>query len=68
MRSIDIGQDLTEEGLAKLKVGQIMRFDYEGSITELKITKINRKSHKCYVREVRTYTPDEWEQLMEGKQ
>jgi hypothetical protein len=50
---------LTKEGLAKLKVGQILRFDYEGSINEMQITKINRKGHKCWAKRVRTYHPDE---------
>lgn len=63
----EIGDILTKEGLAKLKTGQILRFNYEGSIVEYKITKLNRKSHKCYVREVRTYHPDEVDIVDKGE-
>lgn len=55
----EIGDMLTKEGIQKLKVGQILMFDYEGSRNEYKITRLNRKAHKCWVKKVRTYHPDE---------
>lgn len=63
MKSTEIGNEFTKEGLAKLKVGQVLVYDYEGSRTELKITKINRKSHKLYVQEVKLYTDEEIDAL-----
>lgn len=63
----EIGEELTKEGLAKLKVGQVLVFDYEGSRTELKITKINRKSHKCWVKEVKLYSQQEVDDMAPGE-
>lgn len=57
--SEDISEVFTPKGLAKIKTGQLLRFDYEGNITEYIITKINRKSSKVWAREVKTYLPDE---------
>ena len=59
MKTEEIGEIFTEEGFKALHTGQLLRFDYEGSITELVITKLNRKSGKCWVREAKTYLPDE---------
>ena len=60
---MEIGDEFTKEGLAKLKTGQILIYDMEGTRTELKITKINRKSHKCYVKETKTYTQEQFDNL-----
>jgi hypothetical protein len=65
MRKHEIGESFTKEGLAKLKVGQVLTFDYEGSKTHLKITKINRKSHKLYVTEIDLLTQEEAEKKWE---
>lgn len=59
MKSEDIGDVFTPEGIQKLKQGQLLRFEYEGSIVEYIITKLNRKSGKVFARQVRTYHPDE---------
>lgn len=59
MNTQEIGSEFTKEGLAKLKVGQLLRFNYEGSIIEFIITKLNRKSGKVWVKDVTTYHPDE---------
>lgn len=59
MKSEDIGEAFTKEGLAKLKTGQLLRFNFEGSVNEYIITKLNRKSGKVFARQVRTYHPDE---------
>lgn len=58
-KSIEIGNEFTPEGLAKLKKGQVLVYNMEGSRTELKITSINRKSHKLYVQETKLYTEDD---------
>lgn len=57
----EIGDVFTKDGIAKLKTGQILRFDYEGSMNEYKITKLNRKSGKVWVKDVKTYHPDQVE-------
>lgn len=57
--SIEIGSEFTKEGLTKLKVGQLLRFNLEGSFTEFIITKLNRKSGKVWVKDVTTYLPNE---------
>jgi bifunctional DNA-binding transcriptional regulator/antitoxin component of YhaV-PrlF toxin-antitoxin module len=59
MKSEDIGDVFTPEGIQKLKQGQLLRFEYEGSIVEYIITKLNRKSGRVFARQVRTYHPDE---------
>lgn len=55
----EIGEILTKEGLNKLRIGQVLMFNYEGCRNEYKITRINRKAHKCWVKRIRTYHPDE---------
>jgi hypothetical protein len=59
MKSEEISDVLTKEGIQKLKVGQILMFKFEGSRNEYQITRLNRKSGKCWVKPVRTYHPDE---------
>lgn len=56
----EIGDVFTKEGIDKLKTGQILRFlESEDKINELKITKINRKSGKVWVDDIKTYHPNE---------
>lgn len=62
-RSINISDQFTEEGIQKLKKDMLLRFDQEGSITELKVTKVNKKSGKVYAKETKTYTPEEVEAI-----
>jgi hypothetical protein len=57
--SQEISDVLTPEGLQKLKVGQILIFNYEGSRNEFKVTKLNKKSGKCWVKPVTTYSEDQ---------
>ena len=54
---IDITDDLTPEGIDRLKVGQIMMFDYEGSRIDLKV--MLKRDHRVYVKPVKTYSPDQ---------
>ncbi len=60
-KSEEISDIFTPEGIAKLKRGQILRFNYEGSINELKITYINKKTQKVRAVKVHTYLPSEVE-------
>lgn len=53
--STDISELFTRNGLERLKQGQLLRFNKAGVITELIITKINRKSAKVYAKETKTY-------------
>ena len=55
----EIGSEFTPEGIAKLKTGMLLRFNYENSIIEFIITKLNRKSGKVFVKDVTTYHPDQ---------
>jgi hypothetical protein len=59
MKSENLSEAFTQEGINKLKQGQLLRFNYEGSINEYIITKLNRKSGKVYGKPIRTYHPDE---------
>jgi hypothetical protein len=58
----DLTEDLTPEGAATLSVGQIMRFDYEGSPLELKIMRKKLlKDGKVHVwaKHVTTHDPND---------
>lgn len=58
----DLTNDLTPEGAEKLKVGNILRFDYEGSPLELKIVRKTRRKDgtlHVYAKHVVTHDPDE---------
>lgn len=58
-KSQEISDVLTPEGIDKLKAGQILIFNYEGTRNELKITKINKKSHRAWAIPIKTYTQDQ---------
>lgn len=55
----DLSEIFTKEGIQKLKKGQLLRFDYEGSVTEFIITRLNKKSGIVIGKEVFTKHPDE---------
>lgn len=55
----DLSEIFTKEGIQKLKKGQLLRFNYEGSLTEFVITRLNKKSGIVIGKEVTTYHPDE---------
>ena len=57
--SEEISDILTDKAFKDLKVAQILMFNYEGSRNDYKITKINRKSKKCWVKKVTTYSTDQ---------
>lgn len=57
--SEEISDILTDKAFKDLKVGQILMFNFEGSRNDYKITKINRKSKKCWVKKVTTYSTDQ---------
>ena len=55
----DLSDVFTPVGIQKLKVGQILIFNYEGSRNEFKITRLNKKKHIVRAIKVTTYAPDE---------
>ncbi|MBO1267082.1 hypothetical protein [Arthrobacter cavernae] len=55
----EIGSELTDAAFAKLKVGNILRFQSDDGETELKIMRINAKKRKCFVRPVKTFLPED---------
>lgn len=57
--SQEIGDIFTEEGLNKLKTGNILRFMKYGKMIEYKITKLSKKNKKCWVIPAKTYLPEE---------
>lgn len=57
--SEEISDILTDKAFKELKIGQILMFSFEGSRNDYKITKINRKSKKCWAKKVTTYSTDE---------
>ena len=48
----DLSDIFTKEGIQKLTKGQLLRFEYEGSMNEFIITRLNRKSGIVMGREV----------------
>ncbi len=59
IKSEDLSEAFTPEGIKKLHKGQLLRFDYEGSITEFIITRLNKKSGIVIGRETHTHEPKE---------
>jgi hypothetical protein len=57
MSWIDISDILTPEGAKRLKVGQVMMFDFEGSRNDLKIMRKHNK--KVWAKQIVTHHPDE---------
>lgn len=55
----DLSEVFTKEGIKKLKKGQLLRFDYEGSKTEFIVTRLNKKSHIVIGTQVFTKSPND---------
>lgn len=62
---IEITDQFMPEGIAKLKVNQILIFNKDGEKTELKITKKNKG--RIWAKEVKTYSQDEIVVKSDGK-
>ena len=62
----DISKIMTPEGAKKLKVGQLMVFNYEGSRNEY-IVKRKTKDGKIWVKQTQTYTPKEFFKRLNAK-
>lgn len=56
--SQEITDVLTPLAIDNLTKGQILIFNDQGKRNELKITKINKKSHRAWARPVMTHSPD----------
>lgn len=67
MAWIDLSEDydFNDNAFRDFKPGMIMRFDYEGSITEMKIMRIDKP--KVWVKEVRTLSLKEFEKEMDKR-
>ena len=59
MKSENISDIFTQEGIAKLSKGQILTFDNEGRRIQLKITRIDRKNGKIWAKRCTTYNAAE---------
>lgn len=53
----DITDILTDKGKAELQVGQVLKFDYEGSPLWLKI--VRKRGGKVWAKKTELYTADE---------
>lgn len=56
---IDISDILTDKAFKELKKGQVLRFQMEGSPTDLKIVRLNRRLKKCFAEEITLYRPED---------
>lgn len=54
---MDITNDLTDQAVAELEVGQVLMFTFEGSPLHLKI--MRKHNGKVWAKENRIYHPDE---------
>jgi 3-dehydroquinate dehydratase len=54
----DLSDVFGKEAIKTLHKGDLLRFNYEGSITEFIITRLNKKSHIVIGRETTTHLPD----------
>lgn len=61
---IDMSETFTPEGLAKLKRGQVLVFNYEGTRVEYKIVRLNKKSHKLLAKRVDLLTIDQFNEVL----
>ena len=57
----DITDILTEDGAEKIKVGQVLIFDYEGSPLHLKV--VRKRNGKVWAKRIHLYTRDEMEAI-----
>lgn len=66
---VDITDILTDKGVEALKagkdigftVGQVLVFDYEGSKTNFRITRMDRNKGRMWGKEIQLYHPDDVE-------
>lgn len=59
MKTLEITDILTPEGIEKLEKGKILIFDKDGQRAELKITKVDKKNQRVWAQKVVTYRTDE---------
>ncbi len=58
-RSEEITDVISDEGFDRLKVGNVLTFDYEGSRSDYKITRMNKTNRRIWARQIKTYDPSE---------
>lgn len=59
MSAVNISDMLTDKAWKELKKGSVLNFEFEGSITTLKIVKMNKKKRLCLADKTVLYHPDE---------
>ena len=69
MELIDISKDLTDTFYKdkNIKIGSVLMFDFEGSKTNFKIVRLNRKSKICLVEETKLYTETEFKEVLDAR-
>lgn len=61
---VDMTPELTPEGIAVMKVGKLLIFDFEGSRTKFKVMRVT-KEPKVWAMEVETYTGLEAQRIID---
>lgn len=56
-KSVEITEAISDEGISKLKVGQILMFKKDGKRVDMKITRILRKDNRIWAKVVATFDP-----------
>lgn len=57
----DITDILTEDGAEKIRVGQVLIFDYEGSPVHLKV--VRKRLGKVWAEKTHLYTQEEYDAI-----
>lgn len=65
MAWLKITDDLTEEGIKKLKIGQVLIFDFEGSPVYLKIMRKNKDVWAKRLDPAKFLTPEQADEEVE---
>lgn len=68
MSRIDISDMMNEkffDDKENIYKGKVLMFEFEGSRTNLRIVRLNRKQRICEVEEVTLYTPEELKDVWE---
>ena len=62
MAWIDLTEDLTKEGIKRLKVGEVLMFSFEGSPNHIKI--MRKRNNKIWGKQVYLYTEAEFQEKL----
>jgi hypothetical protein len=59
VRQEDIGDIINDAGYENLKKGQVLTFNFEGTLTDYKIMKIDKEGKHVWVKKTKLYDPSE---------